>query len=133
MRDDVSGRGIVGFGDTGAVTLSVEGEFRTNLPLERQSLAARLFFEQVQRVGITFVPRTPPGIHRSTALERGLTVVTRNVKDFESTGVETFDPSEGVRWVLGSSSHIGVRDMIGDGWDFGYWLLGVGVVNGGWI
>lgn len=31
----------------------------------------------------------------ATALERGLTVVTRNVKDFESTGVETFDPSEG--------------------------------------
>ena len=31
----------------------------------------------------------------ATALEHGLTVVTRNVKDFEPTGVETFDPSGG--------------------------------------
>ena len=28
----------------------------------------------------------------ATALEHGLTVVTRNVKHFEPTGVETFDP-----------------------------------------
>ena len=31
----------------------------------------------------------------ATALEHGLTVVTRNVKHFEPTGVETLDPSEG--------------------------------------
>ena len=28
----------------------------------------------------------------ATALEHGLTVVTRNVSDFERTGVETFNP-----------------------------------------
>ena len=31
----------------------------------------------------------------ATALEHGLTVVTRNVRHFEPTGVETFDPSAG--------------------------------------
>ena len=32
----------------------------------------------------------------ATALQHGLTVVTRNVKHFEPTGVKTFDPfSEG--------------------------------------
>lgn len=38
---------------------------------------------------------TPDLMIAATALERGLTVVTRNVKDFEPTGVGTFDPSEG--------------------------------------
>lgn len=38
---------------------------------------------------------TPDLMIAATALERGLTVVTRNVKDFEPTGVETFDPSGG--------------------------------------
>ncbi|MXX92678.1 MAG: type II toxin-antitoxin system VapC family toxin [Chloroflexi bacterium] len=38
---------------------------------------------------------TPDLMIAATALERGFTVVTRNVKDFELTGVETFDPSEG--------------------------------------
>ena len=38
---------------------------------------------------------TPDLMIAATALEHGLTVVTRNVKHFEATGVETFNPSEG--------------------------------------
>ena len=34
------------------------------------------------------------GLIAATALEHGLTVVTRNVKDFDTLGVAIFDPWE---------------------------------------
>jgi toxin FitB len=35
------------------------------------------------------------GLIAATALEHGLTLVTRNAKDFESIGVTIFNPLEG--------------------------------------
>lgn len=78
------------------LSFEVPGWFRQNLLSVTPSIAERWAYVTAMERSRGRVLSMADGMIAATALEQGLTVVTRNVKDFETLGVPLLDPWAGI-------------------------------------
>jgi len=83
------GDGIHLNGKTGDMV--VDEDFDKNMLLTQ----ALVVSSEIKVLAKPTFANTADGLIAATALEQGLTVVTRNVKDFAGLGVDVFNPWEG--------------------------------------